>query len=296
MMLSSNVGQNYLHLQRAQLSSEGLDFSESDGLVNALALGAFLLEVPSGLNLAPGIKMCQSFYKSKGRSDDLYTGHSRDPHAQSKLGYEDRPNQVEQLQIESHLWSKYFPSEVVGLLEQMKALTLATLKFLFKASGVDDNHWQTITGGGDGATSLCYTTLNHYRSEKRGNIGIVEHTDSGFITIIYVDKPGFEINVDGHWMPIKADPNCFIVNLGDAYEILTRYSPCRGAAVLHRVAETHPDSNGLDRSSFTVYMGPDFDMTLYQYSAVGELRAFQSFREFSILKSKGMGYRFHSRV
>ena len=284
-----------LSLPRARLIGPSLVFS-AGSLEQALGLGAFLLHIPPALDVGPGFEMCRNFYRPRRDPQDVMRGHREHPHERSRLGYEDRPNQVEQLQIESHLWREYFPLPVAMLLEAIKVVTVNCLRHLFEASGVRQEHWATITGGALDETSLCYTTLNHYRSGVRGTLGIVEHTDSGFITVIAADQPGFEICHQGRWHAVAQEPGCFIVNLGDAFEILTTSQnvPCR--AVLHRVIETPSVPEHLDRSSFTVYMGPDFAMDLYQYNATGALQVYQSFRAFSVRKAQGMGYAFHARV
>lgn len=284
-----------LSLPRARLTGHGLEFSDST-LEQALVLGAFLLQIPPSLDLSPGFEICRNFYRPRRDAQDILRGHRENPHERSKLGYEDRPNQVEQLQIESHLWREYFPLPTSRLLGAIKVITLQALRDLFAASGVRQEHWATITGSTRDQTSLCYTTLNHYRSGVRGTLGIVEHTDSGFITVIAADQPGFEICHQGLWRAVPLEPDCFIVNLGDAYQILTAHLPLPGRAVLHRVIETEPAPGTADRSSFTVYMGPNFDMDLFQYSETGALEVYQSFRAFSQRKAKGMGYDFHTRV
>lgn len=285
-----------IELPAAELKNGTLAFESSTALKDALGFGAFLLQIPAGFNIAPGLDLCQNFYKSADDDTDLYRGHRDASHPESSLGYEDRPDQVEQLQIESHLWRKYFPSEVTGTLEPMRDLTLTTLQELLRLAGVPQGDWELVTGGAAAGTNLCYTTVNHYRSELERRVGIVEHTDSGFITVIYADQPGFEIYVDGEWYPVRERPGYFIVNTGDAFEVLTRNLPGAVGAVLHRVVATHPERRQLDRSSFTVYMGPRFDMTLYQYTNDTELQEYQSFRDFSVDKAARMGYEFHSRV
>ena len=181
MSLSAADQPRAIALPRARLTHHGLAFSKST-LEQALSLGAFLLEIPQGVDLNPGFELCRNFYQPRLDTLDRMRGHREHAHPRSKLGYEDRPNQVEQLQIESHLWHEYFALPVTQLLEAMKILTVQVLRHLFEASKVRKEHWATITGATLDETSLCYTTLNHYRACVRGTLGIVEHTDSGFIT------------------------------------------------------------------------------------------------------------------
>ncbi|SHM47996.1 hypothetical protein [Streptomyces yunnanensis] len=114
-----------LNLPLAQLTDSAVGFTAPDGWEQALRLGAFLRPVP----------------------DDRYRGHRTLGHAASKLGYEDRPDQVEQLQIESIHWDKYFPQDVVGLLRRMRELTFSALNSCLAASGVPERGWDTVTGG-----------------------------------------------------------------------------------------------------------------------------------------------------
>lgn len=285
-----------LELPCAKIVDGELVFLTKDGLDYALNLGAFCLEIPVGLDLLPGIRLCQNFYKPRESGNDRYQGHRDADHSKSKLGYENRPDQVEQLQIESFLWREIFPEDVIVLLNNMKVMTLEILRSLFVASGVRKEDWHIVSGGAGDETGLCYTTVNHYRSDHIGKIGIVEHTDSGFITVIYADQSGYEIFHNGKWIPVKFEPNRFVVNLGDAYQILTRHLVRPGRAVLHRVNEIKAGAYEIDRSSFTVYMGPKFDMMLYQYDKGRTLKEFCLFRNFSMEKAKSMGYRFHPKV
>lgn len=296
-MPTSATNTQYIELMCASIDKGQLIFEKENGVDHALALGAFLLKIPQHIDIDSGLQFCQNFYKPDTQNlNDQYSGHREKTHPKSKLGYEDRPNQVEQLQIESYLWTEYLPSKVTALLNEMKSITRDSLYSLFHSIGIPRMHWDRVTGGSFDEAGLCYTTINHYRSDIKNKIGIVEHTDSGFITVIYADQPGFEIYKDGLWAPIENKPGYFVVNLGDAFEVLTKNLPKPGTAVMHRVVETHPEKNQPDRSSFTVYMGPTFDMDLYQYGQDRDLYEFQSFKEFSILKAERMGYEFHSRV
>jgi hypothetical protein len=286
-----------LRLPRAEIVGGALAFDHADDAALALSLGAFLVAVPRGLDLQPGLDLCRGFYRERTDPHDKYRGHLTETHPDSKLGYEDRPDQVEQLQLESAHWDTYLPGAVTALLREMRRLTLAALHGLFELSGIPPADWETITGGASAGTGWCYSTINHYRTDLAGRIGIVRHTDSGFITLFHADQPGLEVLSDsGEWVPVAFDPAYFLVNLGDSLEILTRNLPRPITAVVHRVPELPPGAAGGDRSSFTVYMGPRYDMGIYQYSPDGALRVYQGFREFSVDKARQLGYEFHARI
>ena len=283
-----------LRLPRAEVADDKLVFDDQADAELAISLGSFVVAIPPGLDLQPGLKMCRNFYQERTEPGDRYRGHLTEQHPDSKLGYADRPDQVEQLQLESGHWRKYLPEEVTALLGEMRRLTLATLHGVFELAGVPRAHWETITGGASTDNGLCYTTINHYRTGLSGRIGIVQHTDSGFITVFHADQPGLELLVDGEWVPVEFDAENFIVNLGDSLEILTRNLARPVAAVVHRVPEL-PAEHG-DRSSFTLYLGPRFDMDIYQYAADGTLQVYRGFRDFSVEKAARLGYEFHPRV
>lgn len=284
-----------LDLPAARADDGRLRFTTPDEASRALRLGAFHLAVPAGLDVTPGLEFCRTFYRP-GAPGDLRRGHREHGHPDSKLGYEDRPDQVEQLQVESFLWERYLPDDVTALLHDMRELTLTALTGVFGLAGVPEADQELVTGGARAGTGLCYTTVNHYRSGLDDRTGIVEHSDSGFITTICTDQPGYEILHEGRWLPVRERPGHFTVNLGDAFRVLTRRLPEPVTAVYHRVPGRAPVPGSPDRSSFTVYVGPRYDMDLYQYDATGTLRPFQSFRAFSVEKAKELGYDFHARV
>jgi len=83
-----------MSLPRARVSGHALVFRDSS-LEQALTLGAFLLEIPPALDMGPGFEMCRNFYRPRRDAQDVLRGHRDNPHKRSRLGYEDRPNQVE---------------------------------------------------------------------------------------------------------------------------------------------------------------------------------------------------------
>ncbi|MGP3999532.1 2OG-Fe(II) oxygenase family protein [Streptomyces sp. 8N706] len=286
-----------LELPYSRVDSGTLVFDTPDGLEQALSLGAFFVSIPEHLDVSPGLELCRNFYKpAESGTGDRYRGHKEEEHADSKLGYSDRPDQVEQLQLESAHWDTYLPAEVVSLLREMEEITLATLYGVFAAAGIPESDWEAITGGASEGTGWCHSTVNHYRTNLSGRAGIVHHTDSGFITVLYADQSGLEVLTDGEWRPLEVKEAHFIVNMGDAVEILTRNLPRPVTAVVHRVPESAADRPDGDRSSFTVFMGPRYDMDLYQYSADGVLGTYQGFRDFSVEKARKLGYEFHPRL
>lgn len=287
-----------ISLPTAQVIEGSMVFDGAAGMAEALDIGAFLVTVPQGWDMAPGLELCRNYYKPTRFAGDRYRGHREEPHSDSSLGYADRPDQVEQLQIESQHWHTYLPEDLVGLLRQMKQLTADILCSCFRAAGIPEKDWPLITGGLQEGTGWCHTTVNHYRAGLGGRPGIVQHTDSGFITLIYADRGGLEVLYNGEWHKVRYRPDCFMVNFGATAGILTDKLPNPMTAVIHQVPEIPEDNNGYgyDRSSFTVFLGPRYDMDIYQYSADGALEEYMNFRDFSLLKAEDQGYEFHPRL
>ncbi|MDT0263922.1 2OG-Fe(II) oxygenase family protein [Jatrophihabitans lederbergiae] len=263
----------------------------------ALELGAFLARIPTAVDVGPGLTFCKSYFLPRTDSGDRYRGHRNQGHSLSKLGYEDRPDQVEQLQLENHTWPEYLPQDVLVTLAAMRRLTISILNATLDHVGAAVDDRRAITGAdrADGA-SWCHTTMNHYRTALAGRPGIFEHKDSGFITLIYSDGPGLEIFHDGEWKRAEYRSDCFTVNYGASLGVLTENLPNPVTAVLHRVPEIDPHGPQHDRSSFTVYLGPDYDSDLLTYAPDGGLVPFANFRDFSLEQARKQRYEFHARL
>lgn len=149
-------------LPYAKIEGGKLLFDTSDGAELALSIGAFFVAIPEHLDVTPGLELARNFYRPTDatRPRDRYSGHRSEQHADSKLGYSDRPDQVEQLQLESEHWDAYLPGEVTALLREMEEITLDTLYGVFAAAGVPERDWETITGGAREGTGWCHSTIS----------------------------------------------------------------------------------------------------------------------------------------
>jgi hypothetical protein len=286
-----------IFLPVAQVTDGGLEFEGPQELDTAFSIGAFLVPLPWDWDLEPGLELCRNYYKPRRFEDDRYRGHKQEEHSDSSLGYADRPDQVEQLQLESIHWGKYFPGPVTALLRKIQKLTEEILFSSFALSGVRDQDLPLITGGLREGTGWIHSTVNHFRAEFEDREGIVQHTDSGFVTVIYADRSGLEVYHDDRWQLVCYSPEHFIVNFGHSASILTQNLARPMTAVLHRVPPTKADGDtAQDRSSFTVFMGPRYDMSVYRYTSGGILEEYMGFRDFSVQKANDQGYEFHPRL
>ncbi|KAG2398004.1 Gibberellin 2-beta-dioxygenase [Vigna angularis] len=68
----------------------------------------------------------------------------------------------------------------------------------------------------------CFLRLNHYPccpKSKEEIFGLVPHTDSDFLTILYQDQVGgLQLMKDSKWVAVKPNPDALIVNIGDLFQ------------------------------------------------------------------------------
>jgi isopenicillin N synthase-like dioxygenase len=82
--------------------------------------------------------------------------------------------------------------------------------------------------------------------------GVGEHTDYGLLTLLAQDDTGgLEVRLGDRWVPVPADPDSFVCNLGD---MLERATGGRYRSTTHRVAVP-----SRDRYSFPLFLDPSWD-------------------------------------
>jgi hypothetical protein len=277
-----------------EIKNGELVFEDPDEWKGTLARGLFYLKIPADLDCDPCVSFCRSFYLD-GDADDPYRGYKTKKLEGTVLGYSDAgADQVEQVQLEKHLWPRYFHHDVSSCLMALNALMRDVTLAFFKKVGVRPDDVDRITGGVSQDRSLQYAIFNTF-PPRRGNAdGFTPHKDSGFMTLIHNTLPGLEAWEAGAWQPIAPLPGYVIALAGESMEVLTQDCPTPCAAVYHRVRTAHRvDPPALDRVSFGVYIGPRFDQDLYRYASDGELVVHSSFMDFQRKKAAEMGYEFH---
>lgn len=56
-------------------------------------------------------------------------------------------------------------------------------------------------------------------------IGLRAHTDPHLLTILHQDSvPGLQVQMGDKWITVKPRPDCFVVNIGDLFQVLDRSS------------------------------------------------------------------------
>lgn len=55
--------------------------------------------------------------------------------------------------------------------------------------------------------------------------GLMPHTDSDFLTILYEDQiGGLQIMKDGRWLSVTPNPETLIINIGDLFQVINAYN------------------------------------------------------------------------
>ncbi|CAJ1925096.1 unnamed protein product [Sphenostylis stenocarpa] len=121
----------------------------------------------------------------------------------------------------------------------------------------------------------CYLRLNRYPPcpIAFGIHGLMPHTDSDFLTILYQDQVGgLQLVKDGKWIAVKPNPDALIINIGDLFQA---WSNGVYKSVEHRVM----NNPKLERFSMAYFLCPSDDTVIESCREPSVYRKF-SFREY----------------
>ncbi len=97
--------------------------------------------------------------------------------------------------------------------------------------------------------------------------GVGEHTDYGFLTLLWQDdNGGLEIRADHGWVEVPPNPNAFVCNIGD---MLDRLTSGRYRSTPHRVRSPHAS----DRIAIPFFFDPDWDARIDALPLMGDAPA-----------------------
>ncbi|KAL5736038.1 hypothetical protein ACOSQ2_030826 [Xanthoceras sorbifolium] len=124
-------------------------------------------------------------------------------------------------------------------------------------------------------TSSSYLRMNRYPPcpSSLEVHGLMPHTDSDFLTILYPDQVGgLQLMREGKWINVKPNPQVLIVNIGDLFQALSNgvYK-----SIEHRVV-AHPE---VERFSVAYFYCPSPEAVIESCSQPAVYRKF-SFREY----------------
>ncbi|KAJ4974085.1 hypothetical protein NE237_007259 [Protea cynaroides] len=106
-----------------------------------------------------------------------------------------------------------------------------------------------------------FLRLNHYPKcpISQEICGIMPHTDSDFLTIVYQDQVGgLQLLKDSKWVAVKPNRDALIVNIGDLFQV---WSNNQYKSVEHKVM-----TNGrVERYSIAYLLCPSYDSLIESY-------------------------------
>ncbi|KAK9714909.1 hypothetical protein RND81_06G130100 [Saponaria officinalis] len=123
--------------------------------------------------------------------------------------------------------------------------------------------------------STCYLRMNRYPPCPKyyDVFGLMPHTDSDFITILYQDQVGgLQLVKDGKWIQVMPNPHALIVNIGD---LLQAWSNGVYKSVEHRVVA----NKKVERLSIAYFLCPSYDAIIQSCKEPSIYKKF-SFREY----------------
>ncbi len=113
-----------------------------------------------------------------------------------------------------------------------------------------------------------------------GAFGVSHHTDAGALTILWQgDVAGLQVQRQGRWTLIEAEPGSLVVNLGDMFQV---WSNDRFSSPLHRVIA----SSQRERYSAPFFFNPSADSVCRPLSTPARYRPIR-WAEFRSLRSAG---------
>lgn len=265
---------NHKILQKAFIKNNDLYFEQTQGFETAIKDGFFLLEIPKYINLEPGIKLGESFYKEQQEILNPYCGFKNKENI-----YFDREHfQTEHILLD-HNNQNIFPAELNELCSQMNQIGITILQYIFEKLEIPEEVWFQVTGGAIKNKGTHWFACSHYRTHLPLP-GCPTHKDTGFITVLYIDQDGLQAHIEDTWVNITPLQGYFVINFGASLEILTQNLKYPIKAILHRVQQIKIMRDQKDRYSFAAFLNAPSDLNLYQYDKNKNLQIYMPVQKF----------------
>jgi isopenicillin N synthase-like dioxygenase len=262
-------------LQSAFITNNDLHFEQGNKFEQAIRDGFFLLQIPEYIDLKPGIKLGETFYKEQQSVFNPYSGFKHKENI-----YFDREHfQTEHVLLDQNSRKKVFPSELNALCNQMNQIGITILEYILRKLEIPEGMWPQITGGAIENKGTHWFACSHYRTYL-SLPGCATHKDTGFVTVLYIDQSGLQAYIDDTWVDIEPVPNYFVINFGASLEILTQNLKYPVKAILHRVKEIKSQVGIKDRYSFAAFLNPPTNLDLYQYDENKRLQIYMPVQQF----------------
>ncbi|CAB79120.1 gibberellin 20-oxidase-like protein [Arabidopsis thaliana] len=176
----------------------------------------------------------------------------------------------EQIRVFREPFDKKSNSTMEKFASESEALAYMLAEVLAEKSGQNSSFFKENC-----VRNTCYLRMNRYPPCPKPSevYGLMPHTDSDFLTILYQDQVGgLQLIKDNRWIAVKPNPKALIINIGDLFQA---WSNGMYKSVEHRVM-TNPK---VERFSTAYFMCPSYDAVIECSSDRPAYRNF-SFREF----------------
>jgi isopenicillin N synthase-like dioxygenase len=182
--------------------------------------------------------------------------------------------------IDNHPQEKLFEKYINKINEYTECIFKSLIHPLFPNDEETKEYFSKITSDCGSLTMSHY--INVQSDIKKGVVGLSEHTDWGFVTILYTQKEGLEIKVNNEWIRIPVKSDHFIVNIADMVEIL---SDGIYKSTLHRVMINYDEHDeNKDKYSLIYFYDPNTKFISKPYN--GSLSTYKPIRYDKYIKQK----------
>jgi isopenicillin N synthase-like dioxygenase len=249
-----------------EMQSEDNPFKEKFG--QAMKDGIFYLGIPEELkkNIPESVQ-----YAEKLRKQTELKSYRT---ASNILGYKRREDaQIVSFTALEHQWDHIFPNAILEIANVTHAIAIDVIKKALRRLSISEEVWSVATGGLTDNDGLVYFSINHYKPNKK-MIGLIPHKDMGWITVLFINKHGLEKrNDEGVWEDIPPKEGYFVVNFGQAFEILVN-SVNKLKACIHRVRRVEEE-----RISFAAFLHQAHGTDMHNIDNEGNLIRAGSFED-----------------
>lgn len=149
-----------------------------------------------------------------------------------------------------------FKANNIAYWEALRIFYKRMLHISALALGLEENYFDDHFIDPYERLRLAFYPAQVDRRPSPGQLRYGPHTDYACFAIVKSDDaPGLEVlGTSGHWIPVKWEPNTFIVNAGD---LLQRWTNDCWRSVVHRVANPPLEKVSTHRLSLVLFVGPN---------------------------------------
>jgi hypothetical protein len=221
-------------MKTADLVKGEVVFSSSADFDEAIEVGFFRIPIPQNVDVRQTRAFSKSFHGDSTYTDfkalSLADGFFRPDLAQSVHFSLERDN-----------WAGVYPQNVREVGDQLTQIGSQILRSILEKFNLPRELWFKATSGASDGEGSCYLVFRHYDPEVTNKpVGLTEHRDWGFITVLDASSDGLEAEIDGVWHPLAIEEGYLTINFGEPlHKLLPQVN-----ASNHRVAlQTHQARN-----------------------------------------------------